>query len=415
MDKNGLGTLEAQAKLFYSLKTQGLKTVQQLKKYINKPSYNRQKKTFILSEVERMTGIPRSTIRDNEISKTFSYTKDDDKNISKRNYTIENVNEIREHFQRGFYGGKTKRPQESHTVTLAFSMFKGGVGKTTHACHMAAHCAISGLKTLLIDLDPQASATFMFGFVPSIDIRTGDTILNSLIEDFSFTSEIIKKTHYDGLDIITAGLELQAADIILPNNQMNELEKMGPPLLRLRKAISSVEQEYDVIILDCAPNHAAITMNALTAANSVIIPVSPSMLSYGSSIHFIQTLQELSETLIEYKSYIKESSPDDYNIIDNLSNQLFRILITNDPGDNESQDVTAAIRALYGEFVLPRTMSKTIALSRAANDIALLYDLKRSEVRRSKESFDRGLSAMKAVNDDILTVMASQWGFKYEA
>ena len=98
------------------------------------------------------------------------------------------------------------------------------------------------------------------------------------------------------------------------------------------------------------------------------------------------------------------------DLLNHVSNGLFRILITNDPSDKEAQDVTAAIRALYKDLVLPRPMCKTIALDRAANDMGLIYDTKRSIVRGAKEAFDRGLYAMKAVNDDILILLKSMWG-----
>ncbi len=98
------------------------------------------------------------------------------------------------------------------------------------------------------------------------------------------------------------------------------------------------------------------------------------------------------------------------SLLHQVFNYLFRVLITNDPADAETQDVSSTIRKLYGDLVLPRPMVNTIALARASNDLSLLYDLKRSEVRGSKESFDRGITSIKVINDDILTLLSSMWG-----
>ncbi len=178
--------------------------------------------------------------------------------------------------------------------------------KTVHASHLAAHAAIAGLKVLLIDLDPQASATLMFGYIPSVDINHGKTIYSSLLEDFSDIHNIIKPTHYHGLDLISSGLELQSADLLLPNSNANNSKKLGSPLLRLSKALKLLPQ-YDIVVLDCAPNHAATTMNALAAANAVILPISPSMQAFGSSIQFLQTLQELAQSLENYLHHIEKN------------------------------------------------------------------------------------------------------------
>lgn len=408
---NGLGTLIEQQSRFAYFESSGHKNIRKLKEFINTPDYNRQRKQFSISEVERLTQIARSSIRDKEKAKDLTYDEHGS-DILKSSYTIKDINRIRDKFNKGFFNGSTKRPKNLSPITIATSMFKGGVGKTTHSTHLASHLSLSGLNVLLIDLDPQASASFVFSYIPSVDLDNGDSVLSALIDSPENIKNIIKSTYYDGLDIITSGLELQSADLLLPNDQYNNSKKLGSPLLRLKRSIELIKDNYDVIILDCAPNHAATTMNALAASDGIIIPVSPNMLSYGSSIQFTHTLKDLSEALIGYSKKLSEEG-DRYNeipLIESCTNYLFRILITNDPGDKESQDVSAAIRALYRDFVLPRSMCQTISLSRSSNDMSLLYDIKRSNVRGSKEAFDRGIQAMKLVNEDIMTLLKNLWG-----
>lgn len=416
----GLGSVEEQASSYESLIQSGLSKIVDLKKYINQPEYEKMVKSYTLADVERITEIPRNTIREKEKSGQLCYSEDSTLYKStelnlKKEYTLQDIKLIRKLFNKGFFNGSVERPHDLQPIILSMGMFKGGVGKTVHATHLAAHLAINGLNVLLGDLDPQASATFMFGYIPGIDINADKSILTALTDNPEDIRNVIRPTHYHGLDIITSGLELQAADIALPNFNLNNANVLGSPLLRLKKALKLVPQ-YDVIILDCAPNHAATTMNALTASDAIIIPITPSMVAYGSSVQFLQTLGELAGSLLAFKTDKSKTSSNslaEKELVESCHNKLFRVLITNDSGDNESRDVSAAIKSLYGELVLPRPMINTIALSRASNDIGLLYDLKRSDVRGSKESFDRGLFCMKEVNDDILKLIASIWGISY--
>ncbi len=406
--ENGLGTLEQQQKSFEKFEKNGLTNIRNLKKFINTPNYDKQTKLLSLSEVSSLTLVPRTSIRDKEKSGDLQYDESPNPKIG---YSLKDANVIRSFFNKGLFNGKIERPSSMETIVISVAMFKGGVGKTTHSSHLAAHLCLQGLKVLLIDLDPQASASLVFGYIPSIDIESGQTIFKTLVDDFNHITSITKPTYYSGLDIIPSGLELQSADLLLPDSRNNNSTLLGSPILRLTKSLSLIKDKYDVIVLDCPPNHGATTMNALVASNAVLIPVSPNMLSYGSSIQFIHTLHDLANTLVDYKQRLHlNNAINELDLLNHVSNGLFRILITNDPSDKEAQDVTAAIRALYKDFVLPRPMCKTIALDRAANDMGLIYDTKRSIVRGAKEAFDRGLYAMKAVNDDILILLKSMWG-----
>ncbi|MXP26478.1 AAA family ATPase [Altererythrobacter indicus] len=249
-------------------------------------------------------------------------------------------------------------------ISIAIANQKGGVGKTTTAINIATAMAAAGWKTLLVDLDPQGNASTGVGIEPAAREYSS----YDLLVDQADLADCTVKSSVPGLDVVPATVDLSGAEV--------ELVGVHARTERLRESMAG-NSEYDICFIDCPPSLGLLTLNALTAADRLMIPLQCEFFALEGLSQLLQTVEQ-----------VKQRFNPDLGIVGVVLTMFDR---RNRLTDQVSEDVREVLGSLVFDSVIPRNVRLSEAPSHGLP--ALVYDHacagSRSYIELAKELIGR--------------------------
>ncbi|WP_298948453.1 plasmid partitioning protein RepA [uncultured Paracoccus sp.] len=359
------------------------------------PDAKRQLRKFTSGEVAELLGVKDAYLR--KLHLEGRGPEPETRAGGRRYYTPGDIQALREMLEKGAKSPGTYLPgrrKGDHLQVITVINFKGGSGKTTTAAHLAQKLALDGYRVLAIDLDPQASLSALHGVQPEFDLNDGGTLYDAIrYDDPVPLRDVVQKTYFTNLDLIPGNLELMEFEHDTPRAIIERSGKFF--FTRIGDALAEVEQDYDVVVIDCPPQLGFLTMSALSAATAILVTVHPQMLDVMSMCQFLLMTSNL-------LGVVAEAGGDmDYD--------WMRYVVTRyEPGDGPQNQMVSFMRSMFGDHVLNHPVLKSTAISDAGITKQTLYEVEKSAFNRA--TYERAVESLNAVNGEIEALIQASWG-----
>ena len=359
------------------------------------PDAKRQLRKFTSGEVAELLGVKDAYLR--KLHLEGRGPKPETRAGGRRYYTPGDIQALRQMLEKGAKSAGTYLPGRrngDHLQVITVINFKGGSGKTTTAAHLAQKLALDGYRVLAIDLDPQASLSALHGVQPEFDLNDGGTLYDAIrYDDPVPLRDVVQKTYFTNLDLIPGNLELMEFEHDTPRAIIERSGKFF--FTRIGDALAEVEQDYDVVVIDCPPQLGFLTMSALSAATAILVTVHPQMLDVMSMCQFLLMTSNL-------LGVVAEAGGDmDYD--------WMRYVVTRyEPGDGPQNQMVSFMRSMFGDHVLNHPVLKSTAISDAGITKQTLYEVEKSAFNRA--TYERAIESLNAVNGEIEALIQASWG-----
>lgn len=359
------------------------------------PDARRELRKFTSGEVADLLGVKDAYLR--KLNLDGRGPSPETRAGGRRYYSPADIQALREMLEKGAKSPGTYLPGRrtgDHMQVVAVINFKGGSGKTTTAAHLAQKLALDGYRVLGIDLDPQASLSALHGFQPEFDLLDGGTLYDAIrYDDPVPLRNVIQRTYFTNLDLIPGNLDLMEFEHDTPRAL---IERSGNLFFtRIGDKLAEVQDDYDVVVIDCPPQLGFLTMSALSAATAILVTVHPQMLDVMSMCQFLLMTSNL-------LGVVAEAGGD-------MTYDWLRYVVTRyEPGDGPQNQMVSFMRSLFGDHVLNHPVLKSTAISDAGITKQTLYEVEKSQFTRG--TYERAMESLNAVNSEIESLVQAAWG-----
>jgi len=330
-----------------------------------------------------------------------------------KTFSLEEVNAIRSFLEtegRGGKGYRPYRPKGQPAKIVSVCNFKGGVSKTTTGAHLAMAAALDGYRVLVIDLDSQASMSTMFGSLAEDEGQTAYSVIarhrarhvaaslgiddyedDALDEDIREAAritadDVIFGTHWPTIDILPAQLNLYWAEFQVPVWMQTHRGWRFWDALKAFLVEEGLLDDYDIVLIDTPPAVGYLTINALSAADILLIPVGASFIEFDSTGRFFDMLYTTFVSIEDSMARLSDQAP-------RFSWDAVQVLLTR-YDDAQQSELANVIQVYLDDFVSRHRQEFTALVGQAGERVSGIYeashsDFNRDTYRRGRETFDR--------------------------